>query len=46
MVFREQTLDVIVFDFLPHVYIELNGKPVLFLVDTGADSSVITRQQM
>jgi len=47
MAFEEQTLDITVTgDILPQVSVQLNGKPVVFIVDTGAICSIISRKQM
>nr|XP_027227080.1 uncharacterized protein LOC113819042 [Penaeus vannamei] len=47
MAFEEQTLDItVVGDILPQVSVQLNGKPVVFIVDTGAICSIISRKQM
>lgn len=44
---REESLDII-FDgnLIPRVNIELNGKPVSFIVDTGCEWSAITKKQL
>ncbi|XP_042866039.1 uncharacterized protein LOC122249337 [Penaeus japonicus] len=43
-----ETIDIITVDesYLPHVEIELEGIPVLFVVDTGSNLTSICRKQM